>query len=186
MSTVWFATGNVGKLKEVQKMFSVIGLEVEQLIAPYPELQVDTLREVVEHGLQHLWKEHQKPLMIDDSGLFIDSIQGFPGVYSAYVHRTLGCDGIIRLMEKVENSAAHFQCCAGHIDDKGNITIAEGMVDGHIILEKKGDNGFGYDPIFLPEDHDRTFAQMSLEEKNDLSHRSMAFNALVKKLRLGD
>jgi len=186
MNTVWFATGNAGKLKEVQDIFSDIGLEVEQLIAPYPELQVDTLREVVEHGLNYLWKEHQKPLMIDDSGIFIDGVQGFPGVYSAYVLKTLGCDGIIRLMEAVDDPSAHFECCAGHIDEHGNITIAEGRVDGRIILEKKGDGGFGFDPIFVPDDHDRTFAQMSLEEKNKLSHRARAFDALARELRLGE
>ncbi len=188
MNTVWFATGNPGKLKEVRKVFSSIGLEVEQLMAPYPELQVDTLREVVEHGLAYLWDKYQKPLMIDDSGLFIDELRGFPGVYSAYVYRTLGCDGIINLLKGTgaDEPSAHFQCCAGHIDESGNITIAEGMVDGRIILEKKGDGGFGFDPIFVPEDQDRTFAQMSLEEKNELSHRSRAFDALARKLGIGD
>ena len=186
MSTVWFATGNVGKLKEVQEIFSTIGLDVEQLFAPYPELQVDTLREVVEHGLQHLWKEHKKPLMIDDSGLFIDDILGFPGVYSAYVYRTLGCDGVLQLLKMREDRSAHFECCAGHIDENGKITIAEGRVDGRIILENKGEGGFGYDPIFVPEGQDLTFAQLSMDEKNQESHRSRAFDALVGKLRLGD
>ncbi|MCK4758181.1 MAG: XTP/dITP diphosphatase [Thermoplasmata archaeon] len=184
MRKIWFATGNPGKLKEVQEKFSKYGIVVEQLIAPYPEIQADTLAEVVESGLSWLWGEHGKPVIIDDSGLFIDSQKGFPGVYSAYVHKTLGCQGIIQLMKGASDMKANFQCCAGYMNEDGDVTLAVGRVDGTIILEMRGDGGFGYDPIFVPAGHDRTFAEMSLEEKNKLSHRARAFEMLAEKLEL--
>ncbi len=184
MSTIWFATSNKGKLIEVQERFSHFGVEVEQLIAPYPEIQADTLEEVVEAGLTHLWKEHARPLMIDDSGIFLDNKEGFPGVYSAYVLHTLGCQGILDLMHSDTERPAHFECCAGYIDEKGQVLVAKGRVDGHISKEEKGTTGFGFDPIFVPEGHDRTFAEMSLEEKNKMSHRSRAFDKLAEMMEL--
>ena len=184
MKQIWFATGNTGKLREVQEKYYKYGILVEQLNAPYPEIQADTLAEVVESGLTWLWGEHGRPVIIDDSGIFIDSQKGFPGVYSAYVHKTLGCRGIIQLMGKESDMKANFQCCAGYMNEDGDITIAEGRVDGTIILEMRGDGGFGYDPIFIPTGHDRAFAEMSLEEKNKLSHRAKAFESLADKLGL--
>ena len=120
MRKIWFATSNKGKLIEVQERFSHFGIEVEQLEAPYPEIQADTLDEVVEDGLKFLWKEHGRPLMIDDSGIFLDNREGFPGVYSAYVLHTLGCRGILDLMHSDTERQAHFECCAGYIDENGN------------------------------------------------------------------
>ena len=190
MKQIWFATGNTGKLKEVQEKYYKYGIAVDQLMAPYPEIQADTLAEVVESGLSWLWGEHGKPVIIDDSGLFIDSQKGFPGVYSAYVLKTMGCRGIIQLMKgedaKKDEGAmkANFQCCAGYMDEDGDITIAEGRVDGTITLEMRGDGGFGFDPIFVPAGHERTFAEMSLSEKNQLSHRARAFENLAEKMGL--
>lgn len=184
MKQIWFATGNTGKLREVQEKYYKYGIAVEQLNAPYPEIQADTLAEVVESGLNWLWGEHGRPVIIDDSGLFIDSQKGFPGVYSAYVLKTLGCQGIIQLMKGESDTKAHFQCCAGYMNEDGDITIAEGRVDGNLILEMLGDWGFGFDPIFVPAGHDKTFAEMSLSEKNQLSHRARAFEMLAEKLGL--
>ena len=100
---VLFATGNPGKLKEVQAKFANLGFEVEQLVDEYPEIQTDTLEDVVEEGLKWLYERHKLPIIIDDSGLFIEALGGFPGVYSAYVFKTLGCDGILKQMEGLEN-----------------------------------------------------------------------------------
>ena len=78
-----FATGNPGKLAEVQAKFADMGFEVEQLVDEYPEIQADTLEEVVAEGLRYLFQHHRCPIIIDDSGLFIETLGGFPGVYSA-------------------------------------------------------------------------------------------------------
>ena len=180
---VLFATGNMGKLKEVAAKYKAYDIEVERLDDRYPELQVDTLEEVVEWGLDWLWKRHEKPLMIDDSGLFIDSLKGYPGVYSAYVFKTLGCEGILKLLEGKKDRSAEFRCCAGYIDSKGEKSLVVGNVKGRINNEKRGTGGFGYDPIFVPEGHEKTFAQMSTDEKNSISHRGRAFDLLAEKLK---
>lgn len=177
-----FATGNMGKLKEVAERFSAIGIEVEQLEDEYPEVQAHELEDVVRWGLDWLRERHKTALVIDDSGLFIDDLDGFPGVYSAYVFKTLGCKGVLKLLEGRENRQAEFRCCAGYIDQDGRSVIVTGRVSGRIIGEMRGSGGFGYDPIFVPAGEDSTFAEMSVAEKNALSHRGKAFDRLIQEL----
>lgn len=159
-----------------------MGIGVEQLDDEYPEIQTDDLEEVVRWGLDWLWKRHKAPVMIDDSGLFLEAFKAFPGVYSAYVFNALGCEGILKIMEGVDVREAEFRCCAGYIDGDGPVTVT-GTVQGNIIREMRGTGGFGYDPIFVPEGSEETFAQMRLEEKNTFSHRGRAFRLLAEKLR---
>ena len=180
---VLFATGNPGKLREVQAKFAPLGFEVQQLADEYPEIQADTLEEVVHGGLKWLWERHKIPIIIDDSGLFIQALGGFPGVYSAYVFKTLGCDGILKQMEGLENRKAEFQCCAGYVDANGQIITKMGKSHGNLINEKRGTGGFGYDPIFMPDEHTQTFAELDIESKNNISHRGRAFEALAKALK---
>ena len=180
---VLFATGNMGKLQEVKAKFVAHGIEVERLDDRYPELQVDTLEEVVNWGLDWLWNRHKKTLMVDDSGLFIDSLKGYPGVYSAYVFKTLGCEGILKLLEGKKDRSAEFRCCAGYVDSNGVKTLVIGKVKGQIINEKRGTGGFGYDPLFVPDGYEKTFAQMQTDEKNSISHRGRAFDLLAEKLK---
>lgn len=177
---ILFETGNSGKLKEVQALFRGLGHEVVQLKDEYPEVQADTLEEVVEAGLRWLWNKHHVPIMIDDSGLFINGLKGFPGVYSAYVYRTLACPGILKQMEGVTDRTAEFRCCAGYVDAAGRTTLRSGVCPGSIIGEMRGSGGFGYDPIFLPDGESLTFAELDLGRKNVISHRGRAFSALAR------
>ncbi len=180
---IYFATGNKGKLLEVREKFAALGIVVEQLVHEYPEIQSDSLESVVEWGLSWLWEKHAKPVMIDDSGLFVDALEGFPGVFSAYAFGSLGCDGIIKLLADANDRAAEFRCCAGFVDEDGSKIVVTGQVRGRIIQEPRGSGGFGYDPIFVPEGHERTFAEMSVGEKNSVSHRGRAFEQLADALK---
>jgi len=177
---ILFCTGNRGKLKEVQAIFASMGHDVEQLDEDCPEIQADTLEEVVESALKWLWERHRKPIMIDDSGLFIDSLKGFPGVYSAYAYKTLGCQGILKLMDGPIGRKAEFRCCAGYVNAQGETTMMSGVSRGTITLEMKGIGGFGFDPIFMPEGETKTFAELDLAVKNGLSHRGKAFAMLAE------
>ena len=179
---VLFATGNPGKLKEVQLKFKPLGFEVEQLVDEYPEIQADTLKEVVQSGLKWLWERHKVPIIIDDSGLFLESLGGFPGVYSAYVFKTLGCRGILKQMEGLDNRRAEFRCCAGYVNAEGQIITSTGESQGNITHQMRGTGGFGYDPIFMPDEHTQTFAELDMKSKNQVSHRGRAFEALAVKL----
>ena len=180
---ILFATGNPGKLREVKALFAGMGHEVEQLDDDCPEIQADTLEEVVAAALDWLWERHHVPVMIDDSGLFIDALKGFPGVYSAYALKTLGCPGMLKLMEGIGNRGAEFRCCAGFVDSGGRMTTRSGVSRGSIIGEMRGSDGFGFDPIFMPDGFDQTFAELELRVKNTISHRGRAFESLAEAMK---
>lgn len=161
------------------------GVEVHQLKVAYPEVQTDTLREVVVRGLEWLSPLYGDRLLVDDSGLFVASLRGFPGVYSSYVYRTLGCQGVLRLLEGSGSREATFEACFGLVSEDTTL-IFEGQCPGTISREERGSGGFGFDPIFIPTGHSSTFAEMTLEEKNSVSHRGRAVERLVRHLTGGD
>ena len=176
-----FVTSNPGKSEEARKYFEPLGVEVYQLRFPYPEIQADTLEEVAEYGAKWLAERIDGPFFLDDSGLFINALKGFPGVYSAYVYKTLGIDGILKLLEGVDDRSAYFKSVVAYWD--GELHLFKGRVDGEIIREKRGNGGFGFDPVFRPSGFDRTFAEMTTEEKNEISHRGRALKAFAEWLK---
>jgi len=158
------------------------GYEVEHIKTKYPEIQAETLEETIVPGLEWLIERYDRPLFIDDSGLFVDALKGFPGVYSSYVFKTVGCEGILRLMRGVEDRSARFECCIGYMEPGGKPFIARGVAYGTISHEMAGTGGFGYDPIFVPEGHTRTYAQIEVSEKNTMSHRGRAVAKFLEEL----
>ncbi len=167
-----FVTTNDGKYKEVSELLASKGIEIGRINASYPEVQADSLQEVVLKGLGFLSNE-DGDLLIDDSGLFIEKLRGFPGVYSSFVYKTIGCEGILKLMLGWKQRAARFEACFGLRLGK-NMHTFFGTCEGTITMEMRGKGGFGFDPIFKPKDSPNTFAQMSVKEKNLYSHRGRA------------
>ena len=176
-----FVTSNPGKVEEARKYLASLGIEVYQLRIDYPEIQADTLEEVAEYGVRWLAERIKEPFFLDDSGLFIPALSGFPGVYSAYVYKTLGIKGILKLMEGVEDRRAHFKSIVAYWD--GELHIFEGRVEGVITEEPRGTGGFGFDPVFKPTGFDKTFAEMTTDEKNRISHRGRALNGFASWLK---
>jgi len=176
-----FITSNPGKVEEARKYFEPLGVEVYQLRFSYPEVQADTLEEVAEYGVKWLAEKIRGPFFLDDSGLFVEALNGFPGVYSAYVYKTLGCAGILKLLEGETNRRAYFKSVVAYWD--GELHLFTGRVDGEITTEPRGSGGFGFDPIFKPDGFDQTFAEMTTEEKNEISHRGRALRAFAQWLR---
>ncbi len=158
------------------------GYEMEHIKTTYPEIQADTLEETIVPGLDWLMERYRRPIMIDDSGLFIDALKGFPGVYSSYVFRTIGCDGILRLMEGVKDRSARFECCIGFLVPGKEPNISKGIAKGSISEKKAGTGGFGYDPVFVPDGYAKTYAQIEVTEKNKISHRGRAVDLFLKEL----
>lgn len=169
-------TSNPGKVAEFQRAFADMGIEMEHLRLPYDEIQTSELEDVVEKGMAEIRAKGVRDFIIDDSGMFVNALKGFPGVYSAYGQKTIGNDGILKLMEGVEDRSAVFKCCIG-CDIDGRTIIVTGTCDGYITREARGSEGFGYDPIFSP-DGKRTFAEIGIEEKNTMSHRGNAIKLL--------
>ena len=173
-----FVTSNEGKAAEVRAMLEPLGFAVERVNTTYPELQVETLEAVVNYGLEWMSSRVEPPFIIDDSGLFIAALKGFPGVYSAHAYKTLGWQGILRLLEGAEDRSARFECCAGLMID-GKRHIFTGVTEGSISEAPRGESGFGFDPVFIPNGTSMTFAEMDHSVKNRISHRGRAFSALV-------
>lgn len=169
-----FITSNQHKHAEIQKMTH---LPIVQKKVDYPEIQADTLEEVAQFGVEYCYSVVKEPCFVEDSGLFIEALKGFPGVYSKYVLMTVGCEGILRLLD--ENRKASFKSVIAYADGR-NTQLFAGEVKGRIAERKKGLKGFGFDPIFIPEGENRTFAEMDTEEKNSYSHRGKAFATFIK------
>jgi XTP/dITP diphosphohydrolase len=184
MRKILFVTSNKGKLLEAEKLFSPLGFEVSQLEISYPEIQASNLEEVASFGLEWLLKERRidEAIMLEDAGLFIHALNDFPGVFSADVFKSIGLEGILRLMEDEEDRSAHFESCIAYREEGSEPMIFNGKVDGVIAHEIKGEHGFGYDPIFFPKGEKRTFGEMRIEEKNRLSHRGKSLKKLVEYL----
>jgi len=185
---IYFITTNRNKHKEVIEIFGPgENLVIEQLEMKYPEVQADSLQKVAEFAAEWLMGQPDKwsnadYVMFEDSGLFIERLKGFPGVYSAYVQQTLGNRAVLELLEGEWDRRAYFETCACLLDHEANVKIFTGRCDGTISKDARGKLGFGYDPIFIPEGEIRTFAEMSTEEKNLYSHRAKAINALKEYL----
>ena len=176
-------TSNPGKFLEISKELTKLRIKAVQREIPYPELQADELGDVVDYGLDVLMPKIDKPFIIDDSGLFIHVLNGFPGVYSHYVYKTLGKHKILELLCGLEHRKAHFKTVIGYVDGNRQKHFFEGVCNGRIGKISKGSFGFGYDPIFIPDGHERSFALMSPVEKNAISHRGNAIRSFIGHLR---
>jgi XTP/dITP diphosphohydrolase len=174
-----FQTTNAHKFREAREILSRRGIEIRHLNAPTKEIQAETLEEVVQEALRGL----PPYTMIEDSGLFIRALRGFPGVYSQYVQKTLGNSGILTLLERTEDRRAEFRSVVGLLlpGKEGAPPVQRlfrGTVRGEIAREIRGKAGFGYDPIFLPEGGERTFGE-DARLKSEVSHRRAALEALA-------
>ncbi len=175
MRKIIFVTGNPHKVREAKEILSPLCITVEQNNCGYPELQEDRLSPIAAFGAEWAANQLDNEVMVDDSGLFIDALGGFPGPYSAYVFDTLGNKRILKLMEDEINRKAVFKCVIGYCRPGEKALVFSGDVAGEISKEMRGNSGFGYDPIF--EVDGITFGEMGDNEKNRLSHR---YQALLK------
>ena len=213
-TTVWFLTSNQGKLDEASHHFSEAGMEVKALrvdpavvVEPQAEDLETVAKAKIEQALKHL-PEGEDTVMVEDAGLFIDALGGFPGVYSSYVHDTIGNLGIVRLLHHLTSEdpvrakrlrSASFQAVAALWDGQ-QLIIGKGTCQGSISVDVQGENGFGYDPIFIPADldengahldpgtlgvvstHGQTFGSVGVSEKHLFSHRRRAIEDLLRQM----
>jgi XTP/dITP diphosphohydrolase len=185
-----FASNNKHKLDEIK---NVVGRKIdilsladikcnEELPETRNTLEGNSLQKA-EYVLQH----YNTPCFADDTGLEVEALHGAPGVYSARYagnHRN-NDDNIALLLQNLKNDTnrkAQFRTVITLIGVEAQPVFFEGIIRGEIIAEKRGSSGFGYDPVFVPEGHSRTFAEMTLEEKNQLSHRAIAVKKLAEYL----
>lgn len=174
-----FVTGNANKLREAEE---ILGIKMEQARADHlHEIQTNDIRQLVEHKVTEAWREFQCPVLVEDSGLLFTAWNGLPGALVKWFEKSVGCAGMLKMLESFENREAEAVCLTAVYDGQTMI-IGEGRVAGSIAPELRGNQGFGWDVIFIPEGETRTYAEMSPEEKNAGSHRRRAFESLRDQL----
>jgi XTP/dITP diphosphohydrolase len=178
-----FVTTNAGKFREVSVKLGETGVKLVHEDRSYPEVQADRLEKVVRFAATVLDDQVRSDYLIDDSGLFLDAFGGFPGVYSAYVFKRLGCAGLLKLLQGIPNRAATFETVF-LLRTRDEHEVFHGECRGTIADRERGKAGFGFDPIFIPEGATKTFAEMTVSEKNAVSHRARAVDALLEYLRV--
>ena len=179
--TVYFATGNKGKFIEAADVAARFGITLKHLRTEKLEIQSNDLAEIASFAARDSARSKRRPVVSEDAGFFVNALAGFPGPYSSYVFKTLGTAGILKLMEKHENRSAFFQASVAFCTPTSRPKCFTGLVQGRVSRRPKGTHGFGFDPIFIPKRGDgQTFAQMTTDEKNALSHRALAFTRFSK------
>ncbi len=175
---VFFATGNVHKFDEARSILTGLDIAVGMLRVKDIEIQSDSLVEIAKSSAQEAFKRCCLPVIVEDAGLFIEALKGFPGPYAAYAYQTIGNNGLLKLLENVENRKAVFRSAIAYCDSEAEAPVVfEGEAEGEITVDERigsGKSGFGFDPIFRPSGSEKAFAEMTLEEKNGFSHRAKA------------
>ena len=191
---ILLATNNKHKLEEVRQILSPHGI----IVYCINDLNLD-YQEPVENGKTYqdnalikanaLKKLTDLPIIADDSGLEIEAIDNKPGLYSSRFSKELGgydnaFKYIINKVKETNNSKARFICDIVLVNTEDKPLLFEGICEGNIALEVKGNDGFGYDPIFVPDGYDKSFAELKRDEKNAISHRGRALKKLLTYLRI--
>jgi XTP/dITP diphosphohydrolase len=184
---ICFATNNQNKIKEISSMIGdkhqIASLKDIGCLEELAETQ-DTIEGNSAQKATYVFDKYQIPCFADDTGLLVDELNGEPGVYSARYaglpsNSEKNIDKLLSEMIFINNRAAHFKTVITFIDEKGVKNTFEGIIEGEISKIKSGKEGFGYDPIFVPKGHEKTFSEMTLEEKNKISHRAIATKKFI-------
>ena len=180
------ASSNKHKVKEINAI--VVGLNLEFILPPQGFDPIEDGETFEENSLikaKEAWKLGKTWTLADDSGLCIDALNGAPGIHSArYADSPQArIDRVLKEMQGVENRSARFKCCMTLLNPEGEVAFSyTGVCEGSIVEHQRGVNGFGYDPIFLVEGTDKTMAELSEDEKNEISHRGRALKEIIKYL----
>lgn len=186
---ICFATNNQHKLEEVRQIlgdrFELISLKEAGFEGEIPETH-ETLEENSLEKAQYVYDRIQIPVFSDDSGLEVESLDGKPGVHSAHYAGTRDAAAnmakVLTELGSNKNRSAQFRAVVTYIDQSGHFQF-EGIVEGSLTESVQGKDGFGYDPIFIPQGYENTFAELSAEIKNGISHRKRSVEKLAKHLK---
>jgi XTP/dITP diphosphohydrolase len=158
-----------------------LGFEVEQRALELPEPQALDPAEIVEAKARAAFERLAGPVLVEDSGLAVHAWGGFPGALVKWMEKTVGLDGIARMLDPFADREATAVCAVASFDGK-NLIVGRGEARGAIAEAPRGSGGFGWDRLFVPEGESRTFAEMAPEEKDRVSHRRRAWEALAARL----
>ena len=180
MLKIVFVTGNLNKAKEVALILENFRIGVEHINLRLTEIQSDSLEEIAKASALEAADRVGKPVIVEDSGLFIKSLNGFPGPFSSYAQKTIGNKGILKLMREIDDREACFKCVVAYCDRKRKALSFTGEIPGKIPYKEKG-KVWAFDPIFIPDQEGgKTYAEMGTVEKNRISHRRRALESFAK------
>ncbi len=166
---VLFVSSNKNKFYEAKNILSKNGINLGFFKISLREIQAESIKEIAALKVDEAYRQCHKPVIVEDAGLFVESLNGFPGPFSSYVFKTIGNSGILRLVKT--NRKAIFQSVVAYCDNKYGVVLFDAKVEGKISKNSKG-KGWGYDPIFTPKGQNKTYAMLS--NKNQISHRYKA------------
>ena len=168
-SKLFFVSSNENKFQEAERILSNLGVQINFYKTILEEIQSNDLNDIAEKKAINAYDLIQKPVIIEDDGLFINSLNGFPGPYSSYAYDTIGNKGIMNLLENSQVRDANFVSIIAYCDNDYGVKLFESSIPGKIspVIEK---GGWGYDPIFIPDGESKTYANVS--DKDKFSHRS--------------
>ena len=178
-SKIILVSKNPGKTREAKFILDKFGLSVEVAPLEKVEIQANTSEKIASESARELLPRMSKEFIVEDAGLYVTSLSGFPGPYSHYVLETIGCDGVLRLLGPTHSREAYFESAIAYADSNGRVKTFLGRVDGTISHEVRGKEGFGFDPIFIPSGGTKTFGELSLVEKSEISHRRRSLEAFA-------
>ena len=188
-----FVTGNRGKLEEVRRIWAGLPdgppAALEAVALDLPEIQSLDLLEVLRAKAADAYRRLGRPVVVDETALEIDAFRGFPGPLVKWMLESLGAEGMaaaaLATAEREGRTAgATARCAALYFDGAGTAMVGEGAERGTLVLPGRGEHGFGWDPVFLPSGGERTFGELSGEEKDRIGHRGEAWRDLAGKLRV--
>ncbi len=167
---ILFITSNKKKAEDVK---AITGLDIMAKSLDIPEIQALDVAEVAEAKALSAFQLTGQPVIVDDTGMSIEALNGLPGALVAWFLDALGPEGILKMLKCEKNRKASVSTCIAYADENG-ATVFTGTIHGSIADSLRGENGFGYDPIFIPDGHDKTYAKMTSAEKNEISMRKIA------------
>lgn len=175
---VYYITGNKNKVKETQKLLKNTPISINQADLKLPEIQSKDVEKVAKQKVKEAFRILKKPLIAEDTGLYVKAFNQYPGAYIKHFLEAIGNEGILKCLENKAREAKAV-CVIAYCDSK-RLKVFKGEVEGEISKEVKGKFGFGFDSIFIPKGYSKTFAELDLKEKNKISHRGKAIKKFLE------
>jgi XTP/dITP diphosphohydrolase len=172
-------TQNEHKLKELTPLFKKYNVDFETTTHEKYEIRSDNIEEIARVAAKVAFETIGKPVVLDDTGFFVEALNGFPGSYAGIVLGFLGYGGILQLMRDKTERKSKFMTAVGYFDGQ-RLESFVGTMSGNVAHEAGGIGGFGYDPIFIPEGQAKTYAELTFDEKISISHRTQAFEEFLR------
>lgn len=176
MKKLIIATGNKGKVGEIE---DILKIPLEILELKLDEVQSMDLEYVARKKVEEAYKQVKNPVITDDVAVYIEAWNNFPGPFVKYVYSVIGIPKLLEILKNEKNRNVIVKCAVSYHDGE-KVQVFIGEVKGKISNKQLGSNGWGFDPVIIPNGYSKTFAQMTSSQKNKISHRGMAFASLKK------